>query len=809
MRTAPRALLALLSLCLALLTAPTAATAAPRIPGTAVTVDGNSPGRTFDGVGAISGGGGNSRLLLDYPEPQRSQILDYLFKPGYGAALQILKVEIGGDTNSTDGAEASIEHSRGSIDCASGYEWWLMAQAKARNPGIKLYGLSWGAPGWIGNGSFWSQDMVDYLTTWLGCAKQHGLTIDYLGGWNERNYNASWYENLHSTLAARGFTRTKVVGADSFSWDVATAMQNDPALKSAIDIVGSHYPCGYTSTMTNCATSPDALATGKRLWASENGSEDADTGAAPIARGINRGYLDGKMTAFINWPVVAALYPNLGFNSMGLVTANEPWSGAYTVGRSTWAIAQTTQFTAPGWQYLDTASGYLAGDRANGSYVSYASPDRSAWSTVFETMDAGAAQTVTLDTAGGLPGGTLHVWSSDFSDPTAAGRLVRSPDLTAVDGSYQLTLQPGRMYTVTTTTGQGAGTATGPQRAPLSLPYRDSLAGTGTGKEARYFSAMNGAFQTAPCAGGRSGNCLRQQAPTTPIRWTDESADQPYTIMGDTSWSDYTVGVDALLQQSGTVDLLGRVGTQGRNNNGLDAYRLRVGDDGAWSILKTDTSWNFTTLAAGTVQALGLNTWHHLSLDFQGSTITARLDGTTLATVSDGDYRAGQIGLGTGGYYPAQFSRLTITGHPTAPLDGVYQLVNANSGQLLDAQDQGTSDGTPVIQWAANGGANQQWRLTGTGDGYYILTGVASGKVLDVPGGTSLPGTQLQLWTPNGGTGQQWQVVPADSGHYTLRARSDGDLVDVQGASLSLGAQAIQWPANGGANQGWQLQKVE
>ena len=43
-------------------------------------------GRTFDGVGAISGGGGNSRLLIDYPEPQRSQILDYLFKPGYGAA---------------------------------------------------------------------------------------------------------------------------------------------------------------------------------------------------------------------------------------------------------------------------------------------------------------------------------------------------------------------------------------------------------------------------------------------------------------------------------------------------------------------------------------------------------------------------------------------------------------------------------------------------------------------------------------------------------------------------------------------------
>jgi hypothetical protein len=42
---------------------------------TAVTIDGTQTGRTFDGIGAINGGGGNSRLLFDYPEPQRSQVL--------------------------------------------------------------------------------------------------------------------------------------------------------------------------------------------------------------------------------------------------------------------------------------------------------------------------------------------------------------------------------------------------------------------------------------------------------------------------------------------------------------------------------------------------------------------------------------------------------------------------------------------------------------------------------------------------------------------------------------------------------------
>lgn len=54
--------------------------------------------KVFDGIGGLSGGGATTRLLVDYKEPQRSQVLDYLFKPSFGASLQILKVEIGGDS---------------------------------------------------------------------------------------------------------------------------------------------------------------------------------------------------------------------------------------------------------------------------------------------------------------------------------------------------------------------------------------------------------------------------------------------------------------------------------------------------------------------------------------------------------------------------------------------------------------------------------------------------------------------------------------------------------------------------------------
>src|SRR5216110_14261 len=135
---------------------------------TAVRINGGAGGRVFDGVGAISGGGGNSRLLVDYPEPQRSQVLDYLFKPGFGANVQVLKIEIGGDANSTDGAEPSVEHGKGTVNCSAGYEFWLAGEAKARTPNINLYGLACPAPGWIDSGTnYWVHDSIDYLVTWL------------------------------------------------------------------------------------------------------------------------------------------------------------------------------------------------------------------------------------------------------------------------------------------------------------------------------------------------------------------------------------------------------------------------------------------------------------------------------------------------------------------------------------------------------------------------------------------------------------------------------------------------------------------
>jgi hypothetical protein len=52
-------------------------------------------------------------------------VLDYLFKPSFGASLQVLKIEIGGTGDSTIGTEDSHERTRGHVNMSHGYELWL------------------------------------------------------------------------------------------------------------------------------------------------------------------------------------------------------------------------------------------------------------------------------------------------------------------------------------------------------------------------------------------------------------------------------------------------------------------------------------------------------------------------------------------------------------------------------------------------------------------------------------------------------------------------------------------------------------
>jgi O-glycosyl hydrolase len=742
--------------------APQAATAAPRVaaaaqaraaarataPDQTIAVDGTSQGRVFDGVGALSAGA-SSRLLIDYPPTERSAILDYLFKPGYGASLQILKVEIGGDTNSTDGTELSHETQQGQVSCDTGYEWWLMEQAKRLNPGIKLYGLEWGAPGWTGNGTgtLWTTQNIDYLLDWLGCARQHGLTINYLGGWNEKGYNASWYEELRSALNTHGYSDIEIVADDSFSWDAASAAATDPQFNNAVSIFGDHYPCGYPNGPT-CTTPSTAQALGKPLWASEMGSSGYDSGAAALAQDINEGYVEGQMTASINWSLIWSAYAGLPFDGDGLMLANTPWSGSYQVGLSIWVMAHTAQFASPGWRYLDSGSVDLSG---GGSVATLRSPTSEAWSSIAETVGAPAPQQVTYRVSGGLSAGPVQVWATNLNSSSPAGWFRHVAQVQPHDGSFQLTLQPGYLYTVTTTTGQSKGGATPPPAAAMHLPYGDNFNSYQAGSLARYVSDLGGAFQAEPCAddgsparGLADGMCLQQMVTQQPVQW-DSVDNHPVTVAGDPSWGNYRARVSAMLEQPGYVELDARAGGSG---NGLSGYHFQISNTGQWSVY-AQTAGSYggsagtdTTLASGTA-SFGTGTWHRLGLEVRGDEITASLDGRVLGTVLDNAYPVGQIGLETSPWVTAQFDNLRVTPAPV-PAQAKGPSIGAVSPD--PAQIDAPGDSVTMTSSVTNPGS---------------LPASAMSATLRVPSGwtATATSTALSTLTPGQSAALGWRVA--------------------------------------------------
>jgi hypothetical protein len=85
----------------------------------------------YQGVWAMSANGA-ARLLFEYPEPTRSQILDMLFLPSMGTRWQGLKVEIGGDVESSYGSMSSYAHvaDNSTWSWNRGVQWWLIRCAK-------------------------------------------------------------------------------------------------------------------------------------------------------------------------------------------------------------------------------------------------------------------------------------------------------------------------------------------------------------------------------------------------------------------------------------------------------------------------------------------------------------------------------------------------------------------------------------------------------------------------------------------------------------------------------------------------------
>lgn len=520
-----------------------------------VTIDESKAGLRYDGHGALSAGA-SSRLLWDYDEPQRSDILDLLFKPNYGGALHHIKVEIGGDGQSTDGTEASHKHTREDLSCQRPYEFWLLQEARRRNPDIQTYVLSWASPAWVGNQTgYYSDDEIAYHVSWLECTKQWDIgTINYIGNWNERPWGtANWTKKYRAAMDAAGFQDTKIIIPDGGDvGGIESAMASDSAFEASIAGIGVHYPCNRPQ--------PAVISQyGKKYWSSEDYSTVGDwAGAACWGRVLNQNFVRMNQTSTIAWSLIWSVYnPGFPYFGNGLMYAMTPWSGYYEAGMpgssnggAIWTNAHTCQFTEVGWQYLPVSSGGSGMLSMGGSFVTLVEPGGGNFTLVLEKLEGRclrcAGQTTSTETVSvklsdslAAVAPRLQLWITNETT-----QFLRFDDIVPEHGAFEVVVPKDSIVTVSSYyTGQSKAAVSIPTNTPFPSHLADDFDSYKIDGLAKYFADNGGSFQVAADPHDPSNKVYKQWSPAENgvNRW-GRNVD-PVSLLGNATWSKVTASV--------------------------------------------------------------------------------------------------------------------------------------------------------------------------------------------------------------------------------------------------------------------------
>lgn len=625
--------------------------------------------KTFDGVGLVNGGGATSVLLKDYPHRQRKEILDMVYKPKFGASVSALLVEIPGDGNSTQGSMPSHMHTRDDLNYSRGYTWWVLQEAKKRNPALTLDGTAWSAPIWIGNGNFWSQDAADYYIKWLeGLRNVYGLEFDAIGCRNEKGMNYEFPKLFRRTLDQNGFENVQLHAFDHWDWSKLNFVKDlfeDKDLCDAIDIIGAHV--FYEGSTVPDSVQRMAERLGKKIWNTEDHvyRKGYDCLISSVEC-FNLNYIANGATKIVNWYDIAGVYPMEPYSEdPPLVLAYEPWSGHYKVRDVVWAYAHYGQFTEVGWKYVDEGCRRLDG---GGTMVALKS-ESGDYSIIVETKNARHAQRVAFDISGsGLKDRDLCVWRSNAEE-----QFVRLQNVKVVDGKYAIELEPNSVYSLSTTRGQRKGGHDDiPDSSPFPFPYGDNFDGYEQperyGYLPRYTADICGVFELADDPAGGEGKVLRQVVDKFTNSWAPNW--RHYSIIGDRDWKDYEVCSDVWLNKGDVAAVMGRVNHVGTGYGFIPkGYYLQMADNGECKIVvvrgkinkkqlvgdaeqqaiirnsKDEGEGGEKILAQTRIEGVTDGEWHRLKLRFEGCVISAFVDGKCVMQVEDALYENGMAGL--------------------------------------------------------------------------------------------------------------------------------------------------------------------
>jgi len=295
---------------------------------------------------------------------------------------------------------------------------------------------------------------------------------------------------------------------------------------------------------------------------------------------------------------------------------------------------------------------------------------------------------------------------------------------------------------------------------------------------------------------------LSKYGPVGSPRYSGLTADEQRTLM--TLWAINRAplmwGGNLVENRAAELALMTNAAVLAVDQRSANNRQLYGGTRQVWAADVPGTNERYVALfnREGAAASVSLNL---ADLGIGSATATDLWSGAGLGTVS-GTFTRSLPAHGSGLY--------RLVPQTTTPIPAGYTFTARHSNKLLDVYNGSTADGANVVQWAANGQANQRWRVQDAGGGYSTVVSVNSGRCLDVYGGASATadGARVTQWSCNGGTNQQWRIEDAGGGYVRLVARHSAKCLEVLSSATTDGAQVVQWTCGSGTNQQWRRTAV-
>ena len=350
------------------------------------TVDWNKAAQEMDGFGA-SGAFQMAKNLMDFPEPQRSEVLDILFSQTKGAGLSIVR-NIVGDGATVGGGSPSIEPKEGEWNWTVDKDQiWLMQEA-AKRGATRFMSTVWSPPAWMKTnnnvvGGHLRPDkylaFAEYLSMYIrGYKEHHGIDIYAISLANEPDvtvrYSSCYWtgKEFHDFLKflipvfERDKITSKVIVGELTGWSENPVLESlaDSVTAARIDIVGVHaYHTAdndpFPPISQRAGTLVETLKQKKKIWQTEVSNLGRNfpdmTDGLYWAKVIHTHVAENNTNAWLYWWVVAS--PTSGQGMAHLDSQKK----TYTIDKRLYTLGNYSRFVKPGYFRVQTNSQLSSG----------------------------------------------------------------------------------------------------------------------------------------------------------------------------------------------------------------------------------------------------------------------------------------------------------------------------------------------------------------------------------------------------------------------------------------------------------------